>query len=99
VRLVDDEHADPAHEGGQLLLAERGVVEPLRRHQEHVDLVAVQLREHVGPLVRVRRVDRDRTHAGARSAAAIWSRMSASSGETSTVGPAPSCRSSRVATK
>ena len=35
----------------------------------------------------------------ARSAAAIWLRIRASSGETITVGPAPSARSSRVATK
>ena len=35
----------------------------------------------------------------ARSAAAIWLRISASSGLTITVGPAPSARSSRVATK
>ena len=35
----------------------------------------------------------------ARSAAAIWLRISASSGLTMTVGPAPSARSSRVATK
>ena len=35
----------------------------------------------------------------ARSAAAIWLRISASSGETITVGPAPASRSRRVATK
>ena len=35
----------------------------------------------------------------ARSAAAIWLRIRASSGETMTVGPAPSARSSSVATK
>ena len=35
----------------------------------------------------------------ARSAAAIWLRISASSGETITVGPAPCSRSSSVATK
>ena len=35
----------------------------------------------------------------ARSAAAIWLRISASSGDTMTVGPAPCSRSSRVATK
>ena len=35
----------------------------------------------------------------ARSAAAIWLRIRASSGETITVGPAPCARSSRVATK
>ncbi|PHQ69165.1 MAG: hypothetical protein COB97_08245 [Paracoccus sp.] len=35
----------------------------------------------------------------ARSAAAIWLRISASSGLTMTVGPAPAPRSSRVATK
>ncbi len=35
----------------------------------------------------------------ARSAAAIWLRISASSGLTITVGPAPCARSSRVATK
>src|SRR5690606_33472536 len=35
----------------------------------------------------------------ARAAASIWSRMSASSGETKTVAPAPRCRNRRVATK
>ena len=35
----------------------------------------------------------------ARSAAAIWLRISASSGETITVGPDPASRSSSVATK
>ena len=35
----------------------------------------------------------------ARSAAAIWLRISASSGETMTVGPAPCSRRSSVATK
>ena len=35
----------------------------------------------------------------ARSAAAIWLRISASSGLTITVGPAPASRSSLVATK
>ncbi len=34
-----------------------------------------------------------------RSAAAIWLRISASSGETISVGPAPASRSRRVATK
>ncbi len=63
VRLVDDEHADPPHERRQLLLAERGVVEPLGRHEQHVDLVAVELREHVAPCVGVRRVDRHSAHA------------------------------------
>ena len=62
VRLVDDEHPDAAHERRQLLLAEGRVVEPLRRDQQDVDLVAVELPEHVGPLVRIGGVDRDRTH-------------------------------------
>jgi hypothetical protein len=35
----------------------------------------------------------------ARAAASIWLRISASSGETITVGPAPCARSSAVATK
>jgi hypothetical protein len=35
----------------------------------------------------------------ARAAASIWLRISASSGETMTVGPAPAARSSAVATK
>ena len=35
----------------------------------------------------------------ARAAASIWLRISASSGETITVGPAPCSRRSRVATK
>ncbi len=60
--LVDDEKTDPRHQLRQLLVAERRVVEPLGRDQQHVDLVAVELREHISPLVRVRRVDRDRTH-------------------------------------
>ena len=62
VRLVDDEQSDPRHQLRQLLVAERRVVEPLGRHQQHVDLVTVELCEHVAPLVRVRGVDRDRPH-------------------------------------
>ena len=50
------------------------------------------------PFVVVVAVDRRRAHAAAL-AASIWLRMSASSGETSRVGPAPASRSSRVATK
>jgi hypothetical protein len=62
VRLVDDEQARPRHQCGQLLVAERRVVEPLRRHQQNVDLVVAQLLQHLGPLVRVRRVDRHGPH-------------------------------------
>ena len=65
VRLVDDEQSDPRHQLRQLLVAERRVVEPLGRHQQHVDLVTVELCEHITPLVRVRGVDRDRPHARA----------------------------------
>ena len=64
VRLVDDEQADALHEGGQLLFAERRVVQALGRDQEHVDLVGGQLGEHVVPLVRVRGVDGDGAHPG-----------------------------------
>lgn len=53
------------HERGQLLLAEGGVVEPLGRHQQHVDLVAREPPLHLRPLVRVRGVDRHRPHARA----------------------------------
>ena len=98
VRLVDDEQADAAHERGQLLLAERRVVEPLGGDEQHVDLVAVERAStsaHSWAFVEL--IATARTPA--RSAAAIWSRMSASSGETSTVGPAPRRRSSSVATK
>ena len=63
VRLVDDEQSDAAHERGELLLAERRVVEPLGGDEQHVDLVGVEPAQHVGPLVRVRRVDRHGAHA------------------------------------
>ena len=62
VRLVDDEQSDARDELRQLLVAERRVVEPLGRHQQHVDLVAVELGEHVAPLVRVGGVDLHRPH-------------------------------------
>ena len=66
MRLVDHEHPHPADQIGQLLLAEGGIVEPLRRHQEHIDLVALKLCEHVGPLVDVAGVDSDRADPGPR---------------------------------
>ena len=67
VRFVDDQHPHPLDESGQLLVAERGVVQSLGREQQHVDIVGAQAGEHVAPLVRVRRVDRDGPHAGALS--------------------------------
>ncbi len=51
VRLVDDEHAHPCDQVGQLLVAEPGVVEPLRRDQQDIDLVSGQLGPGLVPLV------------------------------------------------
>ncbi len=65
VRFIDDEKSDARDELRQLLVAERRVVEALRRDQQHVDLVAVELCEHVAPFVRVGGVDGDRADAGA----------------------------------
>ena len=49
VRLVDHEHADAPHERGQLLLAERRVVEPLGRDEQHVDLVGGRAARSTSP--------------------------------------------------
>ena len=64
VRFVDDEHPHAADQCRQLFVAELRVVEPFGRDQQDVDLVARQCRLGVGPLVGVRGVDRDRSHAG-----------------------------------
>jgi hypothetical protein len=74
------------------------VVEPLGADQQHVDLAGADRSwtgSHCSMLVELIVTAR----MPARSAAAIWLRISASSGETITVGPAPCSRSSRVATK
>ena len=99
VRLVDHEQAAGRGQAWQHLVAEAGVVEPLRADQEHVDLAALRSlrrsRSHSSTLVELTVTAR----MPARSAAATWLRISASSGETITVGPPPASRSSRVATK
>lgn len=64
VRLVDHEHAESTHQRRELLLPEPGVVQSLRGDEQHVDLVPREPILYVGPLVRVRGVDRDRTHPG-----------------------------------
>ena len=65
VRLVDHEQAAGRGQPRQHLVAEAGVVEPLRAHQEHVDLAALDRRVGLLPLLDVGRVDRDRADAGA----------------------------------
>ena len=94
VGLVD--HEQPAGRGQprQHLVAEAGVVEPLGADQQHVDLAGRRrpcwIGSHSLELVELIVTAR----MPARSAAAIWLRIRASSGEMITVGPAPSARSS-----
>ena len=91
VRLVDDEQAG-AGEQRQRRVGEAGVGQPLGRDQQHVELVRGRAR-------RRRRCQSSTlaeltvaARSPARSAAATWSRMSASSGETTSVGPAAGAR-------
>lgn len=98
MRLVHHEQAGGRRELGQHLVAEVRVVEPLRADQEYVDLAAATSAWTVSHssvfeelIVRARMP--------ARAAASTWLRISASSGETITVGPLPRSRSSEVATK
>ena len=99
VRLVDDQQPDAGHERGQLLVAELRVVQPLGADEQHVDLVVARggsrMSVHSSGFAELMLAART----PARSAAATWSRIRASSGETRIVGPAPRRRSSRVATK
>ena len=99
VGLVDHEQPGARGELGQLLLAEPRVVEPLGADQQDVDLVGGQ------------RLARRRAHSSAlaelivtarmpaRSAAATWSRIRASSGDTITRGPGAAPAQQAVATK
>ncbi len=59
VRLVDDDEARVGREPGEHLVAEAGVVEPLRRAQQHVDLTVRDGPVHVVPLGDVGGVDGD----------------------------------------
>ena len=99
VGLVDDEQPDALGERGQQAVAEVRVVEALRADQQHVDRAGAQA------------PPRRASHSSvfdelmvwavmpARAAASTWLRISASSGDTISVGPAPCARSSPVATK
>ena len=99
MRLVDDEQADALDERRQHPLAELRVVEALGADEQQVDLVGVELRRATSSqssrLVELTVTAR----MPSRSAAAIWLRMSASSGLIRTVGPARRRRSSAVARK
>ncbi len=64
VRLVDDEEPAGRGEPGQHLVAEAGVVEPLRAHEEYVDLPGPDRLVDGLPVLDVRRVDRHRADAG-----------------------------------
>ena len=90
---------------GQHVVAEVGIVEPLRADQQHVHRagrISAVISFHSSRLAELI----VRARMPARAAASTWLRISASSGETITVGPAgahrarrePS-RSSAVATK
>ncbi len=59
VGLVDHKQSGARNELRQLFLTESRVVETLGRDEQDVYLVIVEFGEHIAPLVRVRRVDRD----------------------------------------
>jgi hypothetical protein len=65
VRLVDHEQARARGDRRQDVGAERLVVEPLGRDEEQVDLVALDRRDDLLPVVPVLAVDRAGDHAGA----------------------------------
>ena len=65
VRLVDDEQPAATGQGGQLLVAEARVVEPLGADEQHVDLVGGEGRADLAPLLGVGRVHRHGPDAGA----------------------------------
>ena len=89
VRLVDDEQPGRRGQPGQHLVAEAGVVEPLRAtpaaRRPRPAAMSSWTCCHCSMLVELMVTAR----MPARSAAAIWLRISASSGEMITVGPAP----------
>ena len=99
VRLVDHEQPDALGEQRQHRVAELRVVEPLGADQQQVDRVGARAApatsSHASRLVELIVCAR----IPSRSAAAIWLRISASSGETISAGPAPCSRSSAVARK
>ena len=64
VGLVDHQQAAGRREPRQHLVAEAGVVEPLRAHEQDVDLAGLDLVVDRLPLVDVGGVDRDRADAG-----------------------------------
>ena len=95
VRFVDDEQAALAEQVRQLG-GEARVGEPLGRDEQHIEPVpsggrpgCAQSSTLVELIVAAR--------SPARSAAVIWSRISASSGDTTSVGPTPGSRSAAVA--
>ena len=64
VRLVDDQQAGRGRQPRQHLVAEAGVVEPLRADQEYVDLTGGDCLMDGLPLLEIGRVDRDGADAG-----------------------------------
>ena len=91
VRLVDHDQAGVARQLRQHVVAEVGVVQPFRADQQHVELTAATracTSSHSATLPEL--IVAARTPA--RSAAATWLRISASSGDTMTVGPWPRSR-------
>ena len=100
VRLVDDDAGrQRAASPGSCSARNRGLFEPLGADQQDVDLVVGERLGDVVPLVGVGGVHRHGADARPAAAAATWSRISASSGDTISVGPRPRARSSAVATK
>ena len=97
VCLVDDEQSQPAGETVEHPAPEPGVGQPLRRDQQHVESRPTRspcsIADHSSMFAELRVAARS----PARVAAATWSRISDSSGETTSVGPARSARRTAVA--
>ena len=64
MRLVDDQQTGARGEAGQHVVAEVGIVQPLRADQQHVDRAGADLGGDLAPLVEVGRVDRAGADAG-----------------------------------
>jgi hypothetical protein len=90
VHLVDHDQPGPRPDDRHDLVGELGVGEPLGRDEQQVDLVGVQRLFELADGGGGRAVDRLAAQPEPR-AASIWLRISASSGEISSVGPSPCC--------
>ena len=89
VRLVDDEQADPCRDPGEHVAAELGVGEALGRDEQDVDARRRRAQSSICSQVSLLSLLIVAARMPPRVACSIWLRISASSGETSSVGPLP----------